>query len=58
MKAIQILTLIAALWNVLPVDGNPLRSLFDAVLEDPDGEVVIAADPETDPIIINMPPPR
>lgn len=57
MKSIQILILISALWNVLPA-GNPIRSLFDAVLEDPDGEVLATADPETDPVMINMPPPR
>ena len=52
------LILIAALWNVLPA-GSPLRSLFDRVGEDPSlGDVLPTGDPETDPIMINMPPPR
>lgn len=56
MKSIQILTLIAALWNVLPAD-NPLRSLFAGFEDVPVGEIP-TADPETDPVMINMPPPR
>ena len=58
MKSIQILTLISALWNVLPADSNPVRSLFDSLFEDPNGEIIATADPETDPVIINLPPPR
>jgi hypothetical protein len=51
------LILIAALWNVLPAE-SPFRSLFDLVLEDPGSGVIQAGDPETDPIMINTPPPR
>lgn len=59
MNTIKILTLIAALWNVLPADNNPLRSLFAGLIgEDPAGQIETQADPEGDPVMINMPPPR
>ena len=58
MKKITfILILITALWNALP-DGSPLRPLFDLVAENPDGGVIATSDPETDPNMINTPPPR
>lgn len=59
MKNIHlILILIAALWSVLPV-SSPFRSLTGQTLADPgSGGIVTTSDPETDPIIINTPPPR
>lgn len=52
-----ILILVTALWNVLPVD-SPFRPIFDLAIEDPSGELVTTGDPETDPFMINTPPPR
>lgn len=52
-----ILILTAALWSVLP-SGSPFHSMFDTVLEDPDGGVIINTDPETDPDVVFIPPPR
>ena len=52
-----ILILIAALWNLIPSGTNPFRPLFD-LEEDPYGDVTTQGDPETDPMMINMPPPR
>lgn len=59
MKKIHlILILVTALWNSLPTD-SPIRPLFDLIgVDDPSGEVVVTADPDTDPIMINTPPPR
>ena len=52
-----ILILTVALWSVLP-SGSPFRSMFAAIGEDPDGGVIATSDPETDPNVIFMPPPR
>lgn len=52
-----ILILTAALWSVLP-SGSPFHSIFDASVEDPDSGVIATSDPETDPNVIFMPPPR
>jgi len=49
--------LLSALWSSLPA-GSPIRSLFAQVREVPAGEVTTQADPETDPIMISIPPPR
>ena len=59
MKKIELtLILVAALWTALPAD-SPFRLLFDLVGHDvPFGDVHPTGDPETDPIMINMPPPR
>lgn len=52
------LILIAALWSALPAD-SPLRHLFDRVEEDlSSGDLLPAGDPETDPVMINTPPPK
>ena len=51
-----VLIVIAALWNVLP-SGSPFRSLFDLSLQDPN-DVVTTEDPDVDPIVIRLPPPR
>lgn len=50
------LIVIAALWNVLPA-GSPIRSLFELSLQDPN-DVVATEDPDVDPIVIRLPPPR
>lgn len=52
-----ILILVAALWSVLPA-GSPFHSVFDSMEDDPSGGVIATADPDTDPIVIFMPPPR
>lgn len=52
-----ILTLVAALWSVLPAD-SPFHSMFDLTVEDPNGGVIATSDPDNDPIVIFMPPPR
>lgn len=53
-----ILILIAALWSVLPA-GSPFHSLFARSGEDLDsGGVIATSDPDTDPAVIFMPPPR
>lgn len=52
-----ILILVAALWSVLPA-GSPFHSAFGAIEDDPNGGVIATTDPETDPIVIFMPPPR
>jgi len=52
------LILVTALWTALPAD-SPFRFLFDLVGDDQDfGDVLPTGDPDTDPIMINMPPPR
>ena len=54
-----ILIVLAALWNASPA-GHQFRALFDALQGETvsDGPVA-AADPEdTDPRIINLPPPQ
>jgi len=59
MKKIQLtLILVTALWTALPAD-SPFRLLLELVGSDvPFGDVVPTGDPDTDPIMINMPPPR
>ena len=59
MKNIHlILILIAALWSVLP-GSSPFRSLSDLAFGDPgSGGVIATSDPETDPNMNNIPPPR
>ena len=52
-----ILILVAALWSVLPA-GSPFHRMLDQAGEDPTGGVIATADPDTDPIVIFMPPPR
>ncbi len=52
-----ILILVAALWNVLPAD-SPLRPIFELAGDDETGGITTQADPDTDPIVIFMPPPR
>ena len=53
-----ILILIAALYTALPT-GSPFRPLFDLVGGGEDsGDITIQSDPETEPTIINLPPPR
>lgn len=52
-----VLIVIAALWNVLPAE-SPFRALFDLALQDPNGDVIATADPDVDPIVISLPPPR
>ena len=49
--------LLSTLWSVLPA-GTPIRALFDQGGEDPTGGITTQADPETDPIMISIPPPR
>lgn len=55
-KIALILTLIPALWNILPT-GSSFGSLFDLVGEDL-GTVVATSEPDPDPILIITPPPR
>jgi hypothetical protein len=52
-----ILILIAALWSILP-SGSPFHSAFDQTGKDVPGGIVATADPENDPSVIFMPPPR
>ncbi|HWM90384.1 MAG TPA: hypothetical protein VN493_06420 [Thermoanaerobaculia bacterium] len=52
------LILLSVLWNLIPTD-SPFRPLFDRFQGDSgSGGATTQADPETDPIMINMPPPR
>lgn len=53
------LILIATLSNLLP-GGSPFRPLFDLVggEDSTSGDVIVTSDPERDPILINLPPPR
>jgi hypothetical protein len=51
------LILIATLWNVLPA-GSPFRSLFELAVQEPTGGITTNADPDVDPIVISLPPPR
>lgn len=54
-----ILLLIAALWTAFPAESS-FRALFDLSRQDPtSGDVWTQSDPpDTDPAVINMPPPR
>lgn len=58
MKKIHTLILIVALWSAIP-GQTPFRALFDLIEQDnPDGEVIVTSDPDEDPIMITIPPPR
>ena len=58
MKKIHTLILIVALWSAIPGQA-PFRALFDLTAQDtPVGEVIVTSDPEDDPIMITIPPPR
>jgi hypothetical protein len=57
MRKLHLLLIIAALWNALPAT-TPLRPLFELVLQDPTGDITATADPDVDPIVISLPPPR
>ena len=57
MRKIHLVLVLIALWNVIP-GNNPFTSLFDLATQDPSGGITTQADPETDPIMISIPPPR
>ena len=59
MRKIHLVLVLIALWNVIP-GNNPFTSLFDLATQDPTsgGGITTQADPETDPIMISIPPPR
>ena len=53
-----ILIVLVVLWNASPA-GNPFRPLFEALGGETISGPAAQADPEdTDPRIINLPPPR
>lgn len=57
MRKIQLVLVLVTIWNA--INGNaPFTALYELALQDPAGEVVAQADPETDPIMISIPPPR
>lgn len=57
MRKIQLVLVLVAIWNVIP--GNtPFRALYELVVDQPSGEVITTGDPDTDPIMISIPPPR
>jgi hypothetical protein len=58
MRKIHLVLVLIALWNVNP-GNSPFRALFDLAIQDPaSGGITTQADPETDPIMISIPPPR
>jgi len=57
MRKIHLVLVLVALWNVIP-GNSPFRALFDLATQDPSGDITTQADPDTDPIMISIPPPR
>ncbi|HVG10931.1 MAG TPA: hypothetical protein VNM67_24725 [Thermoanaerobaculia bacterium] len=59
MRKIHLVLVLIALWNAIP-GNSPFSALFDLAIQHPTsgGDITTQADPETDPIMISIPPPR
>jgi hypothetical protein len=59
MRKLHLVLVLIALWNVIP-GNSPFSALFDLATQDltSGGDISPQTDPETDPIMISIPPPR